>query len=155
MLVSLMHRVSPKLSLPLGSAWFLWSICQYHSQLESKIRFDLQTKVEPELQFCILRCDCKLSCPRQGQIEHCFGSTLWYEFFLVLEAPYILGIKIDFLFLSVTEEHRRMIQFRLISNLLRSTVWVISGLLIISQIVTRILAMGFLVALHWHAFLRE
>ena len=76
----------PKLSLPLGSAWLLWQICQYRSQFESKIRFDLGTKIEPELQYCILRSDCKLLCPRRDQIAHCFGSTLWYEFLLDLEA---------------------------------------------------------------------
>ena len=59
-LVSLLQRVSPKLSLPLGSAWLPWQICQCRSQFESKIRFDLETKIEPELQYCVFRCDCKL-----------------------------------------------------------------------------------------------
>ena len=31
-LVSLLQRFSPTLSLPLGSAWLLWQICQYRSQ---------------------------------------------------------------------------------------------------------------------------
>ena len=63
--------------------------------------------------------------------------------------------KSDLLFLLVVEEHRRIVQLRLVSNLLRSMVWITSGLLIISQIVARILATGFPVALHWLAFLRE
>ena len=75
-LVSLLQRVSPKLSFPLGSAWFLWQICQYRSQFESKIRFDLQTKIEPELQYCIFRSDCKLSCQRLVQKVHFFGFFL-------------------------------------------------------------------------------
>ena len=68
-------------------------------------------------------------CPRLGQIVHCFGSTLLYELLLDLVATYILGIKIDFLFLLVTEQHRRIVHFRTISNLLRSIVWITSGLL--------------------------
>ena len=66
---------------------------------------------------------------QRGQIVHCLGSTLQYEFLPDLEASYILGIKIDFLLLSVTEEHRRIVQFRLFPNLLRSIVWITSGLL--------------------------
>ena len=76
-------------------------------------------------------------------------------FFLDLEATYILGTKSDLLSLLLTEEHRRIVQFRLISCLLRSIVWITSGLLTISQIVARILATGFHVALHWLALLRE
>ena len=74
-LVSLLQRVSPKLPLPLGSAGLLWHICQYRSQFLSKIRFDLETKIELELQCCIFRSERKLLCPRLGQIVHCFGST--------------------------------------------------------------------------------
>ena len=55
-------------------------------------------------------------CPRLGQIVHCFGSTFWYEFLLDLEATYTLEKKIDLLVLLVTEEHRRIVQFRLISS---------------------------------------
>ena len=55
----------------------------------------------------------------------------------------------------MTEEHRRIVQLRLISNLFWSTVWTTSDLLIISQIVARILATSFPVALHWLALLRE
>ena len=84
-----------------------------------------------------------------------FGSNHLYEFLIDLEATFILGITIDFLLLLVTEEHRRIVQLRLISNLLRSIVWITSGLLIISQIVAHILAIGFPVALHWVASLRE
>ena len=80
---------------------------------------------------------------------------LLHEFLLDLEASYILGIKMDFLFLLVTEEHRTIVQFRLISNLLRSIVWTTSGLLTISQIVAGFLATGVPVALHWLALLRE
>ena len=63
--------------------------------------------------------------------------------------------KNDLLFLLVTDEHGRIVQPRLISNLLRSKVWITSGLLKISQIVAHILAIGFPVALHWLAILRE
>ena len=45
------------------------------------------------------------------------------------------------------EEH---IQLRLISNLLRSTVWITSCLLTVTEIVPHILATSFPVALHWH-----
>ena len=69
-----------------------------------------------------------LLCPRLGQIVHCFGCTLWYEFLLDLEASYILGTKIDFLFLLVTEEQRRIVQFRRISNLFRNIVWITSDI---------------------------
>ena len=55
----------------------------------------------------------------------------------------------------MTEEHGRIVQPRLIANLLRSIVWITSGLLTISQIVARILATGFPVALHWLALLQE
>ena len=96
------------------------------------MRFDLETKIELELQYCIFRIDCKLLCPGLGEIVHCFGSTVLFEFLLDLEATYILGLKIDFLFLLVTEEHGRIVQFRPISNLLRSIVWITSGLLTIS-----------------------
>ena len=86
-------------------------------------------------------------------------TLLWIhpfvEFLFDLEATYILGIRIDLLLLLVTEEHRRIVQPRLISNLLRSIVWITSGLLINSQIVAHILAIGFPVALHWLALLRE
>ena len=87
-------------------------------------------------------------------------TLLWIHPFtrvplLDLEATKILGIKIHLLFLLVMEEHRRIVQLRLISKLLRSIVWKTSGLLIISQIVARILATSFSVALHWLAFLRE
>ena len=85
-----------------------------------------------------------------AKIVHCFGSILLYEFLFDLEATYILGIKIDFLLLVVTEEHRRIAQLRQ-----RSIALITSGLLIISQIVARILAPGFPVALHWLAILRE
>ena len=71
----------------------------------SKIWFDLETKMEPKLQYCIFRCDCKLLRPRWVQIVHCFGSTLCYEFLLDLEASFFLGIKIDFFLLLVTEGH--------------------------------------------------
>ena len=124
------------------------------SQFSSKIRFDLETKIELELQYCTFRIDCELSCPRLGQIARCFGSTLSYEFLLDLEATYILGIKIDLLCLLVTEGHRIIVQFRLISYLLRNIVWITSGLLTISEIVARTLATGFPVALHL-ALLRE
>ena len=114
--------------------------CQYRSQFESKIRFDLETKIEPELQHCIFRCDCKLLCPRLGQIVYCFGSTLWYEFLLDLEASYFLGIKVDFLFLLVTEENRGIVQSRPNSNLLRSTIRIIFGSLVVFRIFAHILA---------------
>ena len=84
-----------------------------------------------------------------------FVPPFIYEFLLDLEATNILGIKVD-LFLMVTEEHRRrIVQFRLISNLLRSKVWITAGLLTIFQIVARILATSFPVAPHWLAILRE
>ena len=73
---------------------------------------------------------------------------IWVPFF-DLEATFVLGIKIELLFLLVTEEYRRIVQLRLISNLLRSIVWIPSGVLTISQIVPHVLALGFLVALHW------
>ena len=41
----------------------------------------------------------------------------------------MLGIKIDFLLLLVTEGQRRVVQFRLVSNLLRSIVWIKSFLI--------------------------
>ena len=112
----------------------------------------LKQRLNPELQYRIFRFDCILLCPRRGQVVHCFGSTILYEFLLDLEASYILGIKIDFQLLLVSEEHRRIVQFRLISNLLRSIVWITSGLLTMILIVARILASGFPVALHWLAF---
>ena len=46
-------------------------------------------------------------CPRPGQIVHCFGSILLFEFLHDVELSYILGKKIHFLFLLVTEKHRR------------------------------------------------
>ena len=87
-------------------------------------------------------------------------TLVWiHPFALVLfdlEATYNLSIKIDFPPFQVTEEHgRRIVQLRLFSNLLRSTVWITPGLLPISQIVARILATSFPVALHWLAPLRE
>ena len=36
-LVSHLQRVSPKLSLPLGSAWLLWQICQHRSLFDIRI----------------------------------------------------------------------------------------------------------------------
>ena len=113
--------------------------------------FDLETKIEPELQYCIFRTDCKLLCPRLNQIVYWFGSILF-----ILVPSWSRGIiKFDFLFLLVTEEHRRIVQLRLISNLLLSIVWITSGLLIMFQIVARILATSFPVALHWLALLRR
>ena len=81
--------------------------------------------------------------------------TLKNEFLLDLEATSILDMKTDFLFLLLTEKQRRIVQIRLISNLVRSMVWIASGLLTISQIVARILATGFPVALRWLALMRE
>ena len=79
----------------------------------------------------------------------CFSS------FFDLEAMYILGIKIGSLLLSVTEEHRRIVQLRLISNLRRSIVWITCSLLTISQVVPHIFAVGFPVAHHWLTILQE
>ena len=64
------------------------------------------------------------------------------------EWTYILGIKIDFRLPLVSGEYRRIVQSRLISNLLRSIVWITSGLLTISSNVPHIFAIGFPVALH-------
>ena len=148
--VSQLQRVSLKLSLPLGSAWLLRQISQYCSLFESKIRFGPWNKDWTwtsilYLPLWLQRC----------QIVHCLGSTLQYEFLPDLEASYILGIKIDFLLLLVMEEYRRIVQFWLFSNLLRSIVWITSGLLTIFQIVARNLAASFPVALHWLAFMQE
>ena len=84
-----------------------------------------------------------------------FDPPCYFSSFFDLEATFVLGIKIELLLLLVTEEYRRIVQLRLISNLLRSIVWIPSGLLTISQIVPHILAIGFPVALHWLAILRE
>ena len=154
-LVLLLQQVFPKLSHPLGSAWLLWQTCQYRSQFSSKIRFDLETKIELALQYCIFRVHGELLCPRLVQNVHCFGFILLFQFLFDLEATYTLGTKIDFLFLLVTEGQRRIVQLRLISNLLRSIVWITSGLLTTSQIFPHIFAIGFPVALHWLAILRE
>ena len=98
--------------------------------------------------------DCKLLCPRLGEIVHCFESILICEFLFDLEATKILGRLIWFSswWRKSIEE---CVQLRLISSLLRSIVWITSGLLTISQIVARILATCFPVALHWLALLRE
>ena len=96
-LVSLLQRVSPKLSLPLGSAWLLWQIylsIAFTIRIQDTV-WSWKQRLNLKLQYCIFRCDCKtFLCPRRGQIAHCF-----------------------------TEEHRRIVQFRLISNLLRSIVF--------------------------------
>ena len=154
-LVRFCSEFHPKLALPLGSAWLLWQICQYRSLFASKIWFDLETKMEPKLQCCIFRCDCKLLRPRWVRIVHFFGSTLWYEFLLDLEASFFLGMKIDFFLLLVTEGYRRTVQSRLIYNQLRSIIWITYGLLTMFQIFARILAASFTVALHWLALLRK
>ena len=155
-LVSLLQRVSPKLSLPFGSAWLHWQICQYRSQFGSKIRFDLETKIKLELQRCI--------------------SPLWLQtFFLSDTGPNRTLLWIHPL-IRVPSWSRGIVYarhwdwfpsslgdgraykncpFRLISNLLRSIVWINSGLLISFQVVARIIATGFLVDLHWLAFLQD
>ena len=57
-------------------------------------------------------------------------------------------MKIDSSLQSVTEEHRRIVQLRRNSNLLRSTIWITSDLLVVFKVFARNLAIGFLVALH-------
>ena len=132
-MVSLLQRVSPKLSLPLGYAWHLWRIQ------------DTVRSWNKDWTWTSILC-----------------LALWLQTFMsetvpnrTLEASYILGMKIDSLLLLVTEEQKRIVQFRLISNLLRSMVKITSGLLTIFLIVARILAIDSPVALHWLAFLLE
>ena len=67
----------------------------------------------------------------------------------------MLGIKIGLRLFLVTEEYRIIVESLLTSNLFRSIVWITSGLLTIFQIVARILAISFTVALHWLAILQE
>ena len=136
-LVSLLQRVSPKLSLPLGSAWFLWQICQYRSQFESKIRFDLQTKIEPELQYCIFRSDCKLSCQRLVQKVHFFG-------FFWNRGNGCSRQKDWFASPLGDGREQKNCPISTILKLLGSIVWITSGLQTISQIVPHILATSFL-----------
>ena len=57
--------------------------------------------------------------------------------------------------LLLTEEQRRIVQFRLNTNLLRSIVWIPTGLVTIFRIVARILAASFPVALQWLAIMEE
>ena len=76
------------------------------------------------------------------------------QFFSSLEVMRILGIKIDSSVKPEVEEHRRIVQLLLNSNLFRSTICIISGLLIVFQIFARYLARGFPVARHWVALLQ-
>ena len=93
----------------------------------------------------------KFLCPRQGQIV----STLLHKFTFHLEVTCILCMKIDSSVLLVMEEHRGIVQHRPISNLLRSTTWITSGLTVVFQTFARNLAIGFPVAHHRLALLRE
>ena len=64
-------------------------------------------------------------------------------------------IKIGSSVLSVVEEHRRSVQLLPKSNLLRSTIWIVSGLLAVFQNFARDLARGFTVARHWMVLLQQ
>ena len=86
---------------------------------------------------------------------HRFRSTPLHNFPFHLDVTCILGIKIDSSLHSVTEEHRTIVQLRPISNLLRSTIWITSGLLVVFEIIVRNFALGFPVALHWLVLLQE
>ena len=86
---------------------------------------------------------------------HRFRSVLLRNFPFHLEVMCILGIKIDSSLHSGTEEHRRIVQFRPNSNLLWSTILIISGLLVVFQIIARNLAIGSPVALHRLALLQS
>ena len=81
---------------------------------------------------------------------HRFRSTLLRNFPFHLEVTCILGIKIDSSLHSVTEEHRRIVQLRPNSNLLRrhnlDNFWSSGSLF---QIFARNFAIGFPVDLHW------
>ena len=60
----------------------------------------------------------------------------------------ILGIKIDSSVYPEMEEHRRIVQLLPNSNLLRSIIWIVFGLLVVFQIFAHNLARGFPVARH-------
>ena len=82
-------------------------------------------------------------------------STLLHNFPFHLEVTCIVGIKIDSSLHSVMEEHRRIVQLRPKSKLLRSTIWITSGLLLVFQIFARNFAIGFPVALQWLVLEKE
>ena len=86
---------------------------------------------------------------------HRFRSTLLHNFPFHLEVTCIFGIKIDSSLHSVTEEHRRIVQLRPNSNLLRRIIWIVSGLLVVFQISARNIAIGFTVAHHRLALLQR
>ena len=66
-----------------------------------------------------------------------------------LEVMCVLGIKIDSLVHSVMEERGCVVQSRPTSNLLRSTIWITSGVLAVIRIFAHILATSLSVAHHW------
>ena len=76
-------------------------------------------------------------------------SILLHNFSLRLEVLRIVGIKIESSVHIVTEEHRRIDQLLPNSKLLRSTIWIASGLLVVFQIFGCNLARSFPVARHW------
>ena len=130
-LVSPLQRVSPKLFLPLGSALPLWRTFQHRSEFWSMMWFDHRIRMELKLQRYTFRVFCKLLCPRQVRIVHRFRSTLLHKFPFHLEVTCVPCIKIDSSLHSVTEEHGRIVQRRPNSNLLHSTIWITSGLLVV------------------------
>ena len=71
-----------------------------------------------------------------------------------LEVMCIFGIKIGSLVVSVMEEHRCVVQSRPSSNMLRSTFWITSGLLVVFRIFAHILATSLSVAHHWLGLLQ-
>ena len=69
----------------------------------------------------------------------------------------VIGTIIDSLVLSVMEEHGtlvRIVLFRQDSNLLRSTIWKISGLLVVFRIFTSASATSLSVSHHWLGILQ-
>ena len=147
-LVSLLQRASPKLSLLLGSAWG-FSDKFVNTVNNSNPRFGLILQQRLNLKFNTVSSVVIANFYVRGWAKSYIASDPPFDtssFLISRHRTFSEKTSISF-FSWWRKEHRIFVQVRLISKLLRSTVWITSGLLTIFQIVARILAASFPVAL--------
>ena len=108
--------------------------------------------MEFELRYCIDHHDGKLLGSRLDRFSYPCESILSHESPFHFEASCILGILVASVVLLLYQECRSIVPFRQASNPHQNIVWIISGLPTIVQILARILAPNFTVAVHWSEF---
>ena len=152
-LVFLLQRVSPKLSLNLGLAWLLWQ--SFSIPFTILIQDSVWSLNKDWTSILYLPCLLQTFLSETGPNR----TLIWVHPFILIPFDFrgnVYSRRKDWFPSPLGDRSEQMnCPTRLISNLLRSIVWITSGLLTISQIVPHIFAICFPVALHWLAILRE